>query len=87
MPKTVTKLSGGHIPERRGRVMAAGQQGLAIGTEGDGSDRSLVLKASGTGLSGGDIPDLDIPFRAPRSHQVAVGAKCRDLDVPLMGQS
>ena len=71
--------SGGRVPEPRRAILAAGENGLPVGAEGDGLDRAIVLQEIGDGISGGCVPDLRTAFIltviAPGEDGLPVGAK------------
>ncbi len=43
-------LTGGRLPQPRGRVPASGEDGLAVGAEGHGTDLFICCKGAPRGL-------------------------------------
>ena len=68
-------LAGGGVPEPRRLVLAAGEDGLAVGAERHGHDRALVRQGRPDGLAGGGVPEPRRLVLAAGEDGLAVGAE------------
>ncbi len=75
------RLVGGGIPEPAGHVVAAGDDGAAVGAELDGLDArcSRLLEGSCEGLERGCVMEVHHAVVIADEHGSAVGTECDDV--------
>jgi hypothetical protein len=72
--------AGDGVPELGGAVAAAGDEGLAVGREGDGEDFAVVAGESGAFVAGGGVPQDDGAVAAAGGQGLAVRGEGEGVD-------
>ena len=77
--------AGRGVPEPGGVVVAAGQDGLAVGAEGHRIDESIVLHGLADRLLRDDVPEPRGLIPAPGQDRLAIGAPRHGMDTLVQG--
>lgn len=74
------EFAGGDVPEFDGVVGAAGDEGVAVPGEANGSDGVGVARQSAESLAGRYVPEADGAVDACGGERVAVGGEGKGID-------
>src|SRR5207249_6920415 len=83
--KGLSKLSGGHFPEKDVPLIVARSQRPAVGGKRQGIDAVLLILAGANLPTAADSPEMDLGIPAARGQELAVRRKGDYLTASLPG--